>query len=384
MGRGAVSIQYASIRRAWRNSGGDEFWVQLRTNDDVDDAFGDAVTDVNTRFEGVRAGYAELNTQSPAGFVVLVCDIDDDTILTGWADSFADAIERRGLSGTLGGVRAATLPKWWSPVRFGKDVTEQYPYDPEPTAFIGWTFDLAAMIADPERRSHWHAPPDATKRISEHLASWTAPGGNQIILSRDTFKFQITDDRNVAATLAAAALATGMTGVVRSHPREERGRSAQCAPGTETMLQSIEPTPWPEHIATLRDGIIALPELTNLAFIRATSRMALAWTTLAIYQPLDGIKHYDASDNPHLLPEFVPDAHGIQVLRDAHLAHARDLSGWNITDLGFGRHLVEAPDLTPWFSTPLPDPDVVTQARRDFGDMIITKALIADNPPPWR
>lgn len=92
--------------------------------------------------------------------------------------------------------------------------------------------------------------------------------------------------------------------------------------------------------------------------------------------------------NAHLLPEYVPDAHGFQILTDAHLSHARDLSAWTITPLGHGRHLVEAPDLEPWLR-PLKamkeginldptlivpdDKEVLAQARHDFGDMILTR-----------
>jgi hypothetical protein len=65
-----------------------------------------------------------------------------------------------------------------------------------------------------------------------------------------------------------------------------------------------------------------------------------------------------------------------------HLANVHDLSRWTITDLGHGRHLVEHPDLAAWYANPYPEPDVVDQARRDFGSMILTKEIIRANPPP--
>ena len=105
---------------------------------------------------------------------------------------------------------------------------------------------------------------------------------------------------------------------------------------------------------------------------------------LEIRQKLPAIEYGDVVfRGRHLLTEYVPDAHGMQVLRVEHLAHARDLSGWDVTDLGHGRHLVEAHDLAAWYATPVPDPDVLERARHDFGGMILTRDVIAANPAPW-
>lgn len=76
-----------------------------------------------------------------------------------------------------------------------------------------------------------------------------------------------------------------------------------------------------------------------------------------------------------------PTRTGLSVSRP-HSRPVRRSPRSGITDLGHGRHLVEAPDLTPWYPTKLPDPDTLAQARADFGPMIITKELIANSPPP--
>lgn len=98
---------------------------------------------------------------------------------------------------------------------------------------------------------------------------------------------------------------------------------------------------------------------------------------------MPGPAAYIVAANGHLHERFVPDAHGVQVLTDAHLAHAHDLSDWNLTDLGHGRHLVQASDLSAWYENLTPDPGTLTKARHDFGDMILTEETIAANPPPW-
>jgi len=82
-----------------------------------------------------------------------------------------------------------------------------------------------------------------------------------------------------------------------------------------------------------------------------------------------------------LMSSFVPDVNGIQVLTDAHLARANDLSAWSITSLNAGRHLVEAKDLAAWYANPEPDPRLLEQARADFGNMILTPEAIVEHNP---
>ncbi len=77
----------------------------------------------------------------------------------------------------------------------------------------------------------------------------------------------------------------------------------------------------------------------------------------------------------------VPDASPIQVLTDAHLEKAHDLSRWVVRPLTEGRSLVSSTDLAAWFAVP-PNTPVVAHwssagllhaAREDFGAMILTR-----------
>lgn len=80
----------------------------------------------------------------------------------------------------------------------------------------------------------------------------------------------------------------------------------------------------------------------------------------------------------------MPDAHGVSILTDAHLDRAHDLSAWTIHRLGGGRHLLTATDLAPWYAHTTVDPDVLAQARRDFGRMIITAQDVTAERARWR
>jgi hypothetical protein len=82
---------------------------------------------------------------------------------------------------------------------------------------------------------------------------------------------------------------------------------------------------------------------------------------------------------PHLTK--VPDACVMHVLTPRHLAHAHDLYGWQVDEVAPERYLVAHPEPEAWF-LPAPagepgtrvDPDVLTQAREDFGAMLMTPA----------
>jgi hypothetical protein len=87
------------------------------------------------------------------------------------------------------------------------------------------------------------------------------------------------------------------------------------------------------------------------------------------------VQEYHVRYNRHLNGQYIPDAHGLQVLTDAHLARVDDLSGWIIEPLGAGKHLVQAKDLEPWYATIDPDPDTLAKARTDFGGMLLTPRL---------
>ena len=69
----------------------------------------------------------------------------------------------------------------------------------------------------------------------------------------------------------------------------------------------------------------------------------------------------------------VPDAFGVQLLTRGHpLTRARGCLGGR--DSRRAARLVPHRDPAAWFSTPLPPPELVAQARDDFGDLIFTTA----------
>jgi hypothetical protein len=103
----------------------------------------------------------------------------------------------------------------------------------------------------------------------------------------------------------------------------------------------------------------------------------------------------------HLEADHVFDAFVAQVLTDRQLAHTRSLdpTRWEISPVGADRHLVRHRQPEQWLDNdpvPLPQrpngqlarkrpvhappPEVLAQARADFGDAIMTLDTLATHP----
>ncbi len=173
-----------------------------------------------------------------------------------------------------------------------------------------------------------------------------------------------------------------------------RARLGQFRPHGLVAVQVIDPTlDWRERLEEVRQLLRWRPPRSDYGYIRFAGGEGLREDGLS----WPHVKESAARYNRPLLSSFVPDAFGIQLLTDAHLARAHDLSGWDVTPLDGGRHLVVARDLERWFghpgrpggsgnkyNNPIPDdPDLLAQARADFGSMILTPEIVAEHNP-WR
>jgi hypothetical protein len=178
----------------------------------------------------------------------------------------------------------------------------------------------------------------------------------------------------------------GLAGVDYIRPEPRRMARFALAPLGEACFVFLDDTaPWHERLSKVGDALRLLPEDTDLAFVQHSSPSTISWTALDTARPrMPHIREDHIRYNRHLNTRYVPDAHGLQVLTDDHLANAHDLSDWQIEPLGAGRHLVQAADLAPWYATIDPDPDTLAKARHDFGHMILTPETVNANPPPWR
>ncbi len=367
-----VQVDSRSISRAKDEAGGG-FWLHLRTDNCTMGDLGDVLEQVN----GQDGTYGEGPWKTPTGHVLVVYPFDSD--FDEWISQMAARLENLGVTGTFEGTKPTYVEEW---------PTE----DPTPAAFLAWTQDLKAVTADPNRGSHWHVPPDATETILQHAAAWTKAGGVQAIVYMGIFPLAVSPDADIVEMMNASLIQNDRTRSLRYQSDQQRGRMASLGPGGDAVMQEIGASvSWQQRLEAVQQALDTLPsQYLDLAFIRPAPKHTDSWQQIDIRQKWDprqklpDLHESDIRYNRHLLSRYTPDAHGIQILTDQHLSQARDLSSWNIRDLGHDRYLVEAEDLTSWYSAPLPDQDIVDQARHDFGDMILKKETIAANPPPWR
>ncbi|MCA1647651.1 MAG: hypothetical protein LC797_20045 [Chloroflexi bacterium] len=370
-----LDVRYTSIDKVWKASGGDVWLLLDAATADSLDEFAGAVDEANRAAQegnSYAAPFGEGVGTAPNGLVVLLTDAGDEVVRDDWVGKFAYHLRQRGFSGQL---RGAPKPR--------RRAFTDYSEGPEPAAFLSWTIDLAAMTADPYRTSHWHVPADVTGRLTHLLDRWARLPDAELILRQNIYRVSVNLD-DAGPLMAQAVSVTGMAGVDFYVDNQPLATHVSLAPGGEGIAQIIGGTmEWSAKIDRLRQVLAALPAHTTQGFIRPTGRDALDISDIGSIVPLPGIRERHVRYNKHLLDRYLPDAHGIQIVRTAHLERARDLSSWKTTELGDDRYLVEAPELAPWYAHTVPDPDVLAQARADFAGALLTEEIIAANPPPW-
>ncbi|WP_109508747.1 hypothetical protein [Nocardioides speluncae] len=381
---GSVKVQLASIKKAWRDSPSREAWVALRTNDGTLESFWDALDATNHRL--VERYGAELPVEAagltvvPGGYATQVgADELRPELLDEWAILVVPELEVRGFTGTLGGAKYQNPPDW----------TVLGP--PCLTVFVAYGMDLAARALDPES-GNWHVPHAATDQIVRFAADWAQLPDARVFLTQQVFSFEAAPDTEVATPLLNAVQSVSSASVTYVDEPHRHATRAWVGANSRGVFNVVgDPPPnnsaadgWVRRVDALCEVVRAVPEHADLAVLRIAYPLASVWGDLGQFQPLpDGETGSRLEDRADLFASYVPDAHGVQLLTGRHLERARNLSTWQITDLGRDRYLVEAPDLAPWYAQELPDPAVLAQARADFGDMILTVQTIKENPVTW-
>lgn len=369
-----VEVAQSSIAKARREMGGNDTWLQLRTEAGFIDDFARALKAANQaaaeRGEGDEA-YAAFPATTPHGFAVQLVRATTLPAVRRWAADFATALTLAGFSGTIGGAPYALTPACLFPT-----------LQPVPTGYVAWALDPSAFADDGRKAAGWLVSPDATARIAQLADLWARRPGAAVHLRQKGYTMAIQLD-DAAPQLAQAVTETGTAGLDFVVDADYATHTALCF-GGEGVFQVVGgPDDWRHTVARLTHALCALPVLTNQAYIRIGHRGARSHDGIDSLLPLPGTKEYEVRYNKHLLDRYLPDAHGVQVVTNAHVDNASDLSRWQITELGAGRHLVQAPDLAAWYAEALPDPDMLAQARADFAGALLTDQVIIDNPFPW-
>ncbi|WP_211882162.1 hypothetical protein [Pseudarthrobacter albicanus] len=377
-----VEVVWGALSRAWRKAQyEEELWLQFRPrgSKDVFDAVEAAVRVANQEVEDAGWGdavFAEGVSDSDAGPVALMSRAGPIEGVRAWLDAFARHLQALGNSGKVTAAPQAFFPDWLSgEVELPRQLT----------AFVAYRTDDLTLLDEQERSMSWSVPAELTAKITDAATAWGRFDGADVYLLRSIHQTR-TKNPDVGPTLADGAARFGQARVayLRSEPR----RLVWASLGTlgRTCYGVMDDTvSWQDRLAQVVRAMAAFPGDTDLAFVQYCNALTPDWSELAAGRPLlPYVKESHIRYNRHLNAQYIADAHGLQLLTDAHLAHANDLSDWTIEPLGAGKHLVQAKDLKPWYATVDPAPETLAKARADFGGMLLTPEIIAANPPPWR
>ncbi|RLV48308.1 hypothetical protein D9V37_19915 [Nocardioides mangrovicus] len=254
--------------------------------------------------------------------------------------------------------------------------------EPVPMAFISYNTSDLTLVPKNDRPPGWFVEENLTRYLSEKTLGWTYLPGELQYFGRDDhwIRPESPDYEQALAEAIPRFLPASVACVTTTKPVRYRMANFWTQ-GQAQYHQHETGATWETHLDQLRKILLWTPPRTRYGWI--------AYERAGLSSPNPSPAHYphveesDVDYNIPLLSSFVPDASGLQLLTNEHLARAHDLSDWDIEHLAGGRHLVQAPDLSTWYSTPHPDPDVLAKARADFGDMILTPELIQTNRP-WR
>ena len=364
-----VQVDRKALRRAWRRAEYVELWFQFRPRPrrPVFDVVEAAVLAANAAVDPEEQGetaFVEGVSDSELGPAALMSRTGGDLEVDAWFDAFANTLAAAGLAGTITAAPQRHLPQWLSGAE---------PLGPQLNAFVAFTRPDPGSLNNWESRRRWNVPGETTSRIVSRGVKWAAFEGADVYLRRNLFQIR-TRTLDVTAPLADGLVKTGMAGAWYVHPKARRTTSIDYwfdGSGNYSLID--DSVPWSQRLDRLRAAVVECAEDADLAFIRYAGAYGGDWDNVDTAGPkLPGVQPYHLRYNRQLLAEFVPDAHGIQVLSDRHLAHAADLDNWRIEPLTEERYLVSAVDLDAWYAPGGPQPVTLKRARADFGHMILT------------
>lgn len=378
----SVKADLPRIKRQWKDSDYDSVsLVFVPTTPGRDAVMGEllaaagAAIDVanevvkSLRADGVPEFACTEPWPGPRGPVFSALIADTVPAMEAWIRAFGAHLDTLGIEGTL------TIER-----------------DHYPGVYFTRVMALTAVIAvtewtpAPRHRSSpgWFNDPVLGRQLIDKAVNWTADGSESIHLGLGLSMYM--RPVSIVGPLIAASSARNTTPVVVNNPDPQHLRYACFNEEGRLILQLRDDDRlWPELVAELTTWLTDLADISEFGFIRhAYSNQTNLFTMLAGHPPespsinaLHGGPGFYWQSSRYLDSEYVPDAYGVQVLTDAHLARTADLTDWNVRPLGGGRNLVEHRDAAAWFATNPPDPALVDTARADFAD-----AILPADPPP--
>ena len=359
-----VRIAEGALLRAWARAQHEELWLQVQGVDDLG-VVEEAVQAANAAAEAAGGGddaFGEAVSLAHRGPVVLLSRTGQRAAVLGWLAAMAAHLEGRGVEAGVVAAPQQHFPAWLS----GE---VQYPRQ--------LTVLAASAVGRGAPDGTWRVDDSGTDRLARAAGGWgVTPGATAYLLS-GLHQATVEDASPVLPNLlAAAATRHGQAGLYRVRRRPTRvTTSTLTSPGWRAHQVWDDAHTWGEVLDELLEVVVATAADTVMAFVERQPPLPLGWYNLGIAPlRLPHVEEYEVRAGAHLLASFVPDARGVLLLTDAHLARAADLSAWFLDALGGGRHLLRAKQLAPWLAGQQVDPDILARARADLGGMVMTHA----------
>jgi len=326
----------------------------------------------------------------PKGWLLLLETLVDQ-MLWDWIGDLAQRLTDSGISGRLTGAHNAGRVAWARPFEDPPRCRNEVVGDIRLYGVLAYQ----PLPSETRYGKGWGAELDTLDQVLDHILGWALADADLAHVMMG--KVSIGVPPGHARDLVRREMTTDYVGLTSGYSRaHNRVRNVGFhSPAAVDIRQArLDADPWETIVAELRHVITTAPRDTL-----ALARVDFDGTYLhGSDDPIHG--HYAPAFSlfPELVGEWSLDPCPIQILTNTHLAKAHDLSDWNLTRLDPGHTLVEAKDLTPWFTTFGPNgflnragyhfpPDLVAKARHDFGDMILTRQTaeqlgLIDRPKP--
>lgn len=368
-----VEVDRDSIAKAWRKAGGGEFYFEFRptgqpadkTDNDPLTGAGEVADWVNeeavSRYGLDDAPFVEGVSDSDRGVSALMNPAGADLEVRTWFDLFAQQLTERGWSGDVRAARVTWAPGW------STDREE-----------VGRAIGAFLRFTPHESPSHDTNQPglDLSEENLAALAGvvdeWNATRtAARTYLIRGDFSGP-APTRNLGTALTKAALRNGLSSVMWVDRRTRTTACVSATSGAQAYFSVASATEgWRDRLQTVTGALVRFGPHLEVGMIRITKPIGNSWRAVRGIPP-EPPGDIAATDDLWLAREYVLDVYGTQVLTGTHLERTRDLSSWNITELGNDRHLVSHPDPEAWYAHDTPNSAILARARQDFGDLIIT------------
>lgn len=381
--RNRLTVTQAAPSRL-RRAGQSGTFLLVKPSDAGDSSTSDLVDRVRASVEtanstlSVRHVVGGFATATDRGIAVAVfCSTASVEVIGEWLSLFATALDDRGLAGTVGDT--GTWSRDLDPLMYA---TAGMTF---PAAFVGYRVNAYPPRDQPLRG--WQVDPSATRRIGARLQAWASSTPNESWIGMPFGHVQVASSevQEFFASTAALSHSIKLLDLVSA----DHGSCREAALGTlgEFVSQSVDPDlGWRALLDEQIELLLMDPAAADVGLIKNVRPFPHLWTNLEVLGDAEHVPvrlPVDYMCNRHLWDEYVIDAAGVNLLTAKHLEHASDLGRWEIDEIAPDRYLVMARDLEPWYANVVADPAAITEARRDFGAMILSWDTILANPGPY-